>query len=347
LFRYLKIAYFSDAINKSIKTPLMAFHPISVQTGVMKKIFLLALLISCLQPTMAQKEDKGDRRKGNDATASLGPYIHPAYKVDSDGDGVPDANDKCPSSPKGEKVTPFGCPFDKDNDGLYDSQDRCPDEAGPMANGGCPWGDRDSDGIRDNKDECPDAAGPISTRGCPDTDGDGLLDNEDDCPKDPGPALRRGCPEKPLDSDGDGVEDTDDKCPNKKGTKANQGCPDLSAADKAKIDKAFKNLLFETNKAIIKKTSYPSLNGLADVMLNNPGMSLLLEGHTDDVGNDDANMRLSEQRAQAVKTYLVGRGIPDGYIDAKGYGETQPKVPNTNAANRAKNRRVEMKPVYR
>ncbi len=78
------------------------------------------------------------------------------YAFDEDGDGIPNGRDKCPSTPKGEKVTPFGCPFDVDFDGIYDYEDKCVNEPGPKENFGCPWGDKDNDGVRDNIDKCPD-----------------------------------------------------------------------------------------------------------------------------------------------------------------------------------------------
>jgi OmpA-OmpF porin, OOP family len=299
---------------------------------------VLALLILSALPSFAQKRGKA---------SPLGPYIHAAYKVDADADGVPDGRDECPSTPKGEKVTPFGCPIDTDFDGLYDSQDKCPTEPGPRENIGCPWGDRDKDGVKDNVDDCPDAAGPVSHHGCPDTDGDGLYDNEDECPTKAGPIERRGCPPKTNDTDGDGVDDVSDRCPETPGPKDNQGCPKLSATDQAKVSKAFKNLLFETGKAIIKPSSYASLNELAQVIRDNPGSNLRLEGHTDNVGNDDANMQLSKDRAAAVKTYLTDRGVGDDRIESEGYGETRPVAENNSAAGKQKNRRVEMKISYR
>jgi OmpA-OmpF porin, OOP family len=272
-------------------------------------------------------------------------YVHPTYTRDADADGVPDGRDKCPRTPKGEKVTPFGCPPDSDFDGLYDYQDNCPNEPGPIANTGCPWGDRDKDGIKDNRDRCPDVFGLPQFSGCPDTDGDGLADNEDNCPKQPGPVENQGCPEN-KDIDGDGVTDADDDCPRTPGPKEYKGCPKLNSVDEAKRRKAFQNLLFETGKAIIKNSSYVSLNGLAEVLNNNPSANLVLEGHTDNVGDDAANMTLSDNRATAVKDYLVSQGINGDRITAEGFGETRPVADNATAAGKQKNRRVEMKIKY-
>jgi outer membrane protein OmpA-like peptidoglycan-associated protein len=272
-------------------------------------------------------------------------YLHPDFKRDSDGDGVPDGHDKCPRTPKGEKVNSFGCPLDSDFDGIYDSMDKCVNVPGPKENFGCPWGDRDNDGIKDNHDRCPDVAGPVKFYGCPDTDGDGLPDSEDDCPKQAGPMENRGCPEV-RDRDGDGLEDLLDDCPDKPGPKSNKGCPELSATDKAKVKEAFQNLLFETGKAIIKTSSYKSLNKLAEVLRDNPDANLSLKGHTDNVGDDDSNMTLSQNRANAVKDYLIQQGIDGSRITAEGFGETKPVADNNTPAGRTKNRRVEMDIKY-
>ena len=82
------------------------------------------------------------------------------------------------------------------------------------------------------------------------------------------------------------------------------------------------------------------LIGLQQILINK-NFSLKLAGHTDNVGSDDANMKLSKDRAEAVKDYLVSKGANPSRIEATGYGETQPIASNKTAAGRAKNRRVE------
>lgn len=108
---------------------------------------------------------------------------------------------------------------DSDGDGIPDADDKCPNAPGPAETGGCP--DTDHDGILDKDDKCPTVAGLPQFQGCPDTDGDGIPDPEDDCPTEKGPASTHGCP----DRDGDGIPDKDDKCPDVFGTAANHGCP--------------------------------------------------------------------------------------------------------------------------
>ena len=147
--------------------------------------------------TQREEEAKRTSRKSK---LEAKPYVSPYYSYDDDSDGVPNGRDKCPNTPKGEKVTPFGCPYDTDFDGLYDYEDKCVNEPGPKENFGCPWGDKDNDGVKDNIDKCPDTPGPLRFAGCPapkrkDTDGDQVYDDEDICPEIPGVIANRGCPE--------------------------------------------------------------------------------------------------------------------------------------------------------
>jgi outer membrane protein OmpA-like peptidoglycan-associated protein len=136
--------------------------------------------------------------------------------TDTDGDGITDEDDKCPSVPG---VAAFqGCP-DTDGDGITDADDACPAAAGTAALKGCP--DADGDGIADKDDKCPQQSGLAKFNGCPDTDGDGITDADDKCPTTAGLAKFNGCP----DTDGDGIVDADDKCPTEAGPASNQGCP--------------------------------------------------------------------------------------------------------------------------
>jgi len=150
---------------------------------------------------------------------------------DTDGDGVPDVEDSCPSV--AGKVMFRGCP-DSDNDGVIDSRDKCPNEAGPIATDGCPINtpsgelsdspDSDGDGVSDDNDNCPNLAGDPAAFGCPnvDADNDGIVDAMDKCPNRSGLERFGGCP----DSDGDGVSDDKDACPNIVGLPRFSGCPD-------------------------------------------------------------------------------------------------------------------------
>lgn len=103
------------------------------------------------------------------------------------------------------------------------------------------------------------------------------------------------------------------------------------------------NMFFETNKADIKPESEVTLKKLLEAMQKNLKLKIEIAGHTDDVGNEKANLTLSQLRANAVKKYLIDGGISETRLIAKGYGETLPVVANDTPENRAKNRRTEIK----
>ncbi|MFN0049396.1 MAG: OmpA family protein [Cytophagales bacterium] len=302
--------------------------------------FQLTLLAQNPARTQKMRSENAKKAKQKSQTPRSAYY----YEVDSDKDGVLDINDKCPGMGKRGEVTPFGCPIDTDFDGVYDSEDHCINEKGVKQNFGCPWPDTDNDGIADKDDECITVFGTIDFNGCPDTDGDGIKDLDDNCPKEKGTWALRGCP--PKDSDGDGIPDADDLCPKTAGVRELRGCPPLKPEEKEALKNAFDNLLFETGSDVIVETSFPSLNSLARIMINNPATKLHLEGHTDDVGEDQTNLVLSRKRAASVELYLENKGVQHVRITSDGYGETQPKLPNVSDGNRKINRRVEMILAY-
>jgi len=237
-------------------------------------------------------------------------------------------------------------PADTDGDGIVDADDKCPTEKGVAKYQGCPVPDTDKDGINDDNDKCIDVPGVARYQGCPvpDTDKDGLNDEDDKCPTVPGVARYQGCPVP--DGDKDGVNDEEDKCPTLAGTVANQGCPEVSQEIITRTAYAAKNIYFETGKATLLKKSFAPLNEVAKILTNNPELKLAIDGHTDNVGSDALNQTLSDKRAAAVKAYLVKQGVDESRITSTGYGESQPVADNKTAAGRQKNRRVEMKPTY-
>lgn len=260
---------------------------------------------------------------------------------DMDGDGITDAEDDCPDVPG---IAAFkGCP-DTDGDGIQDLDDKCPELKGLKEFDGCP--DTDADGIIDPEDACPTEKGLPEFKGCPvrDTDGDGIRDEEDQCPTQAGPKENKGCPYS--DMDGDGVIDEEDQCPKTPGLKTNHGCPEVKEEVKQSIQKAFDNLEFETGKSIIRSSSYPSLNDLSQILSENSDYNLLIEGHTDNVGNRSTNMTLSKNRAEAVKKYLVNKGVPQEKLTTKYYGPDKPIADNSTPEGRQRNRRVEMKIIF-
>lgn len=271
-------------------------------------------------------------------------------ELDSDKDGVFDYLDKCPDTPEGVKVDADGCPFDTDGDGVADYLDLCPDtpaEArGKVDKNGCPL-DSDLDGVADYVDLCPntplEARGFVDKNGCPlDKDDDGVADYLDKCPDTPSEARgmvdEKGCP---RDTDGDGIPDYLDNCPKVPGVAANKGCPEIKKEVRTLFQKALQGIQFETGKFVIKSVSYKILNQIAEVLIANPTYLIEVRGHTDNVGKPDANLILSEKRAEAVRLYLIGKGVAEKRMTSHGFGDTLPVATNKTAAGRALNRRVE------
>ncbi|MFH4965963.1 OmpA family protein [Gaetbulibacter sp. M235] len=254
---------------------------------------------------------------------------------DTDGDGIYDKDDACPDV---AGLAAFnGCP-DTDGDGIEDSKDDCPNEAGLAEFNGCP--DTDGDGVADKNDNCPTVAGLKALAGCPDADGDGVTDADDKCPSVAGPAANQGCPWP--DTDGDGVLDKDDKCPTVKGTVANYGCPEVSDEVQKTLNAYAKTILFDTGKSSIKTQSAAVLGDIIKILNEYPNSKFTVEGHTDSVGSDATNQKLSEARAGAVKDYLVTNGIDASRLSSIGYGESKPIDTNATSKGKANNRRVEI-----
>jgi len=243
---------------------------------------------------------------------------------------------------------------DKDGDGIKDNVDKCPsepeDKDGFQDEDGCPDPDNDGDGIPDVTDKCPmepeDKDGFQDEDGCPDldNDGDGLSDKVDQCPNDAEDKDNfeddDGCPD--LDNDKDGFADKDDKCPDVPGV-APDGCPkkyNLVVVTAEKIELK-QTVFFDFNRASIKNVSFALLNEVGQAMVDNPTIKVEIGGHTDSVGNDASNLKLSQSRAESVRTYLIKRGIASNRMVPKGFGENVPIADNRTEAGRSQNRRVE------
>jgi outer membrane protein OmpA-like peptidoglycan-associated protein len=197
-----------------------------------------------------------------------------------------------------------------------DAEDQCPTEPGPANRQGCPFRDQDTDGVEDSHDKCPAEAGLLELKGCPakDTDGDGVADHLDNCPAEKGVPENQGCPKKKTQL----VVITRDR---------------LVIKDK---------VYFATGKSKILPRSFPLLNQVADVINGHPEIArVVVEGHTDSVGKPETNRKLSQDRANSVMTYLVGRKVDAARLSARGYGPDKPAAPNDTAAGREQNRRVE------
>jgi outer membrane protein OmpA-like peptidoglycan-associated protein len=299
---------------------------------------------------------------------------------DTDADKISDRDDQCPEEPGTPETK--GCPnVDKDKDGIVDNLDSCPTVFGVVSAKGCP--DKDGDSFADEVDSCPTVFGVASAKGCPDKDGDSFADKEDKCPETPGVLEMQGCPDK----DGDTITDKDDLCPEKPGPKAFKGCPDTDddkitdnddvcpdkKEDGSKKDGAnpkdgcpadikavisggkiiiLDKVYFDIGKDTLQKKSFPVLNAVVKILVENPNIKKIeVQGHTDDQGDDASNLDLSDRRAKRVAEYLKTQGINAERIAGKGYGETLPLSPIEGLdqkkqkkevkALREKNRRVE------
>jgi len=247
----------------------------------------------------------------------------PPKPADTDGDGIPDRDDKCQLDPG---PAPDGCPPappppDSDGDGILDPSDACPNSAGPanedpQKNGCPPPPDRDGDGVPDERDACPDVPG----------------DGPDGCP---------------ADTDGDGILDRDDKCVNEAETKNGfedaDGCPDEVPQAVQAFMGVIEGITFDTNKATIRKSSFKTLDAAAKILTDYPSLRLEVSGHTDSSGKAERNDELSKERAEAVRDYLLGKGIASDRLEAVGHGSTMPIADNKTSKGRAQNRRIEFK----
>jgi OmpA-OmpF porin, OOP family len=286
---------------------------------------------------------------------------------DRDGDGYKDDVDKCPDDP--EDFDHFqdedGCPEpDNDRDGILDVDDECPlvpeDHDGDADEDGCPEGtigDRDGDGILDNVDRCPDDPedrdGFRDEDGCPDpdNDNDGILDVDDLCPNDPedkdGFQDQDGCPDP--DNDKDRILDVDDTCPNDpetyNGFQDEDGCPDRGSViiEENEI-LILEKIYFATDSAEILSRSFPIVDAVAATLIGNPQITLVeVQGHADERGADDYNLRLTSDRAASVVHALGQRGVDLKRLRSGGYGERCPVDPKHTPEAWDKNRRVEFK----
>jgi OOP family OmpA-OmpF porin len=215
---------------------------------------------------------------------------------------------------------------------------------------GCP-SDADGDGVFDGIDTCADTpkGATVDAKGCPsDSDGDGVLDGLDQCADTPKGATvdEKGCPK---DSDGDGVWDGLDQC---EGTPAGmkvdeKGCPTEVAQRETELLETglirLEGVKFETGKAEILPESRGALDAVGLLLTKWPQLQVEIGGHTDSRGSAEGNRKLSQARAEAVRTYLTTTytAIPAANLTAKGYGKSKPVVPNTNEESWARNRRVE------
>ena len=170
-----------------------------------------------------------------------------------------------------------------------------------------------------------------------DTDRDGVVDATDECPDtEPGaPVTMRGCA---LDSDSDEVPDYRDDCPD---SITAPRVDDWGCALAAEI--VLEGLSFEVNSASPRKSSYAVLDRAARTLLEYDGLRAEVAGHTDSQGPAAHNRKLSRERAEAVRLYLIGAGIDGSRLTARGYGEANPIADNSERFGRMRNRRVDLR----
>ncbi len=136
--------------------------------------------------------------------------------------------------------------------------------------------------------------------------------------------------------------DKDDKCPTVKGTVANQGCPEMTQEQIVKLNAYAKTILFNSGKSSFKQETFPVLQSITAILKEFPSSRFSIEGHTDSDGADAMNQKLSEDRAGAVKDYLIENGIDRDRLTSTGFGESKPIDTNKTAKGKANNRRVEV-----
>ncbi len=304
---------------------------------------------------------------------------------DSDGDGILNNRDRCANTPSGAQVDDVGCPADSDGDGVANGIDRCANTAvGAIVDAvGCTR-DSDDDNIPDGIDKCPDSPAGVlvDATGCPrDSDADGIADGLDRCSATPRGATvdALGCP---GDEDADGILDGLDRCPRTSigATVNSRGCasgqqgrqpttpprdttsprdtaratpppapaapPTLGpAAPAVGAAMVLEGVSFESGSARLQPGSYVQLDSVAKVLLASPRQRVEIGGHTDNSGTPADNQHLSTLRAEAVRNYLVAKGVPYQQMVARGYGATMPRTPDTTPQGKAANRRVEVRPL--
>lgn len=261
--------------------------------------------------------------------AMVGLSMRVGKAKDTDGDGIADRDDAAPLDR--EDFDGFqdedGAPdLDNDGDGVPDLTDGAPlvaeDLDGFEDGDGVPDPDNDGDGILDGQDAAPNAA----------EDFDGFEDGD-------------GAPDP--DNDGDGILDGQDRCPNEaetfNGYEDEDGCPDVKPEIAVEKGQAIvlEGVTFDSGRATLTADSAEKLGQVLRTLTENPAIEIEIRGYTDSMGSEATNRRLSLERAETVRAWLLERGVDGGRVVAKGLGPDSPVADNGSAAGRALNRRIE------
>jgi len=350
------------SIKQQVSGAKYKFTDLGLKGGVGINFWLLENLALDLQGKItydiANLSTSGDPTRYGDLSVMknrpFNGYIEPSIGLtyyfggspDKDKDGIKDKFDQCPDTPIGALVDQYGCPLDSDNDGIYDGIDQCADTPkGCIVDiTGCPI-DGDKDGVCDGLDKCPDTPDSVAVdvRGCPlDSDGDGVPDYLDKQPGTPKGATvdSNGVA---LDSDNDSVPDGIDKCPDTAPRIAvdEYGCP----LAKPLTGKLTLHIEYETASFEPDTVAIHNLDGLAKTLEAYPDLKIDVNGYTDALGSASGNQKLSQKRADAIRNYLISKGISSERITAQGFGEENPVADNATPDGRQKNRRIEIVPV--
>ena len=275
-----------------------------------------------LRDNMTAHQNHSDQVHNFEANLGLSAVIErerkpvPPPPPDTDHDGFLDRDDSCPAQ---VGVAPSGCPADTDGDTVIDPDDFCPREAGPAPKG-CPIidPDPDKDGVPIPCDVCPTEAG-VKPDGCPvkDKDNDGIFDDKDKCIDEP--------------ETKNGFEDAD-------------GCPDKIPDAIKKFSGVIEGIQFDKAKATIRKQSTNILSNAAKVLNQYPSIGMEISGHTSSEGDPGVNQTLSQDRADAVKQWLVDNGgVAPDRLKSRGAGSSEPRAPRAGprtAVNRRACRRT-------
>jgi outer membrane protein OmpA-like peptidoglycan-associated protein len=285
-----------------------------------------------------------------------------------------DGIDRCPQSPAGAQVDAVGCPQDADRDGVLDGIDRCPDTPPGAAvdRNGCP-SDTDKDGVLDGLDRCSSTptGATVDRLGCPgDLDNDRVLDGIDRCPDTPPGTIVNsfGCPPT-IDVDRDGVPDAADLCPNTPpATKVDQwGCPVVApdttrrtprdttptapaapaapAAPGSSGPWTVPGTAFDIRSSKLNPTAFPQLDSIAAALVASPELKVEIGGNAQDRVPPAENQKLSTDRAQAIRLYLISKGVRDVQLSIQGHGANNLVTQDTTDEARTRNRRTEITPV--
>lgn len=241
-------------------------------------------------------------------------YKTDPLKADTDGDGLKD----------GEEVFTYKTnptKSDTDGDGLSDGDEVLKYKTDPLK------ADTDGDGLNDGDEVLKYKTNPLKV----DTDGDGLSDGDE--------VLKHKTDPLKADTDGGGVPDGEEV---KRGTDPLDPSDDYPKAVSEK-ELTFDNVLFAFDSFKLSKTAQQILDAVYEALNKYSEAKLTLSGHTDSIGSESYNMKLSERRAQAVKNYLSKKGLSESILKTEWFGESNPVAPNDSPQNRAKNRRVEIK----